>query len=286
VAVVIRKPATLPWLPGGHFEAPIYAAYGVRLRGIAKKFLPALFKQGMLVQTWDKTRRIGNHPRVFVAKGYHNNYHEPGDHAPAASNLLTIPIGEISCEVTEELDEAVNDIEEFLEDVGEVAKDVSITIGKILAGAAAGVGLLGFAGAAWGAAAGAVAGIIEAVSSSNTENVPSEDVREELEKETGPVDRRYGLVLTPAGVNPLLPDPKNPENDETAVDVRTWNGTDFDRLVDRDRQIWWPDDLGFNGRWGVRVEDDPNDRRSGIKFPDFKRTLLNDLALHIAETES
>jgi hypothetical protein len=286
VAVVVKKPAVLPWLPGGQFEAPIYSAYGVRLRGLGEQFLPTLFKQGMLVKPWAQTSRIGNHPRVFVAKGYHNNYHEAGDHAPAEPRLLSIPLAEIACEVTEEVDEAVNDVEEFLEDVGEVAKDVTITVAKIAAGAAAGVGLLGFAGAALGAAAGAIAGIIEAVSSSNEENVPSEEVRKELEKETGPVDKRYGLVLTPSGIDPLLQDPQHPENNESATDVRTWNGTDFERLVDRDRQIWWPDEFGFNGRWGVRVEDDPNDRRSGITFPDFKRVLLNDIALHIAETDS
>jgi hypothetical protein len=283
VAVVIKKPAVLPWDHGGSFESPLYVGYGVRLRGLGKDFAPSLFKQGMLIRPWSQTPRIGDHPRVFVARGYHNNYSEAGDHDPADSSLLGIPLPQIVCDLTEEVDEAANSVQETLDDIGETIKDIMITEAKIVAGAAGGFGLGGFVGSALGAMAGAALGIFEALSSSNTDDVPGEEVRKELEREPGPPDKRYGLVLTPDGVDPLFHDP-DPAKNETATAVRTWNGTDSQRLVDRDRQIWWPRERGYKGKWGVRVVNDPNRRRSGIEFPDFQRALLNDLGLHLAKT--
>jgi hypothetical protein len=284
VAVVVRKPAVLPWDPGGSFEQPTHVGYGVRLRGLGKDFQPDLFKQGMIVRSWNQTPKMGNHARVYVAKGYHNNYSEPGDHDPAGAELLGIPLPQIVCELTEEVDEKVNDVKETLEDIGEVAKDVTITIAKVAAGGAIGGSLFGPLGAMAGAIGGAIAGVIEAVSSSNTDDVPSEEIRKELEREPGPPDKRYGLVLTPADVgDPLIHD-ADPAKNETAAAVRVWNGKPEERVIDRNTQIWWPGETGFNGRWGVRVENDPNNRRSGIQVPDFRRALLNDLGIHLAKT--
>jgi hypothetical protein len=285
VGVVVQRPAVLPWDPGGTLPQPIHVAYGVRLRGIAEDVMPSLFKQGMIVRDWPgETPHIPQttHPRVFVTKGYHNNYPAAGDHNPAEAELLVIPIGKLTCDVTEEIDEQVNDFKETLEDIGETAKDIGITIAKSLAGAAIGAGILGPVGAGIGALAGGVAGLIEGLATSNTDDLPSEEVREALEREPGPPPGRYGLVLSPDGVDPLLPAPPGqpPAAAETAVEVRNWLGSDADRLVDRSRQIWWQ----YEGRWGVRCQNDPNDRRSGMTFPDFKRVLLNDLAVHLAKT--
>jgi hypothetical protein len=291
VGVVIQQPATLPWDHGGAFPQPLYVGYGVRLRGLSKEVFPDLFKQGMIIRPWGDVQRIPGtfHPRVFVTKGYHNNYSLPGDKDPSEGELLSIPLEHLVCEITEEVDEVANDAKETLEDIEETFKDSVITIAKIVAGSAIGFGLGGGLGSALGAFAGAVAGVIEALSTSNTDDVPSEEIRQGLEREPGPPDRSYGLVLKPADVaNPLLPPapPAHPQA-ETAVAIRNWLGTDADRLVDRSSQIWWPSDSqrkGYDGRWGVRCENDPNNRRSGIKFPDFRRALLNDLAVHLAKT--
>jgi hypothetical protein len=256
----------------------------VRLRGLGQDFQPDLFKQGMIVRSWNQTPKIGNHARVYVAKGYHNNYSEPGDHDPAGAELLGIPLPQIVCELTEELDEQVNGVKETLDDIGETVKDVAITIAKVAAGAAVGGGLFGPLGAMAGALGGAIAGIVEAVSSSNTDDVPAEEIRKELEREPGPPDKRYGLVLKPEDVgDPLIHD-SDPAKNETAAAIRVWNGKPEERVIDRDTQTWWPGESGFNGRWGVRVENDPNNRRSGIPVPDFRRALLNDLGIHLAKT--
>jgi hypothetical protein len=285
VGVVVRQPAVLPWDPGGSFPQPTHVAYGVRLRGLAEDFMPSLFKQGMIVRDWpSETPHIPGttHPRVFVTKGYHNNYPAAGDHNPVEAELAVIPIGKLTCDVTEEFDEKVNEFKETLEDIGETAKDIAVTVAKVAAGSAIGAGIGGFIGAGIGALAGAVAGLVEALSTSNTDDVPSEEIREGMEREQGPPPGRYGLVLKPPGVNALLPAPPGqpPETAETATQVRDWLGSDQDRLVDRHRQIWWR----YEGRWGVRCQNDPNERRSGMAFPDFKRVLLNDLAVHLAKT--
>ena len=96
--------------------------------------------------------------------------------------------------------------------------------------------------------AGAIAGIAEALSTSNDEDVPAEDVRKGLEPEPGPPKGHYGLVLKPPGVDALLPpDAAHPEDNETAVTIRDWLGTDQEKLVDRPRQIWWPSDSSRRG---------------------------------------
>jgi hypothetical protein len=146
-------------------------------------------------------------------------------------------------------------------------------------------------GAGLGALAGIGAGIIEGLVTSNTDDIPSEEARKDLERETGPKPGQpYGLVLKPDDVaNPLLaPQPGRPELDQSAPVIRNWNGTNVDRMVIRSTQIWWPSDhqrRGFDGRWGVRCQDDPNTRRSGIQFPDFRAALLNDLARHLVSTD-
>jgi hypothetical protein len=46
------------------------------------------------------------------------------------------------------------------------------------------------------------------------------------------------------------------------------------------RQIWWPgvqDNVGYLGRWGPRVSQDPSARRAGMKFPDFAGMFLDAL---------
>jgi hypothetical protein len=51
-----------------------------------------------------------------------------------------------------------------------------------------------------------------------------------------------------------------PDQRKWAVDVFSEGGRDYDFMVDRDKQLWWPSysgETGFRGRWGPRVEKDP-----------------------------
>ena len=294
--VVVRQTATFPWEQQSAPPQPLYAAYGARLRGIAKDLLSGsdLFAQGMVVRPWDRVSCAPNstHPRVFVTKGYHNNYSTFGDKEPAQGVLIkAVPIDKLSCGVTEAIDEVANEIDESMQDVLETLKDAGVTLAKMVAGAGSGFGWGGPLGAGLGAIAGAAAGIFEGLATSNTDDIPSEDIRKDLEREIGPKPGTpYGLVLKPDDVsNPLLPpQPGHPELDESAAEIRNWNGTDAERLVVRSTQIWWPSDhmrRGYDGRWGVRCQDDPNNRRSGIAFPNFRAALLNDLAVHLVSTD-
>jgi hypothetical protein len=288
VAVVIQKPTVLPWDQSGSFPAPQFVGYGVRIRGLAKDVAPSLFKLGMIIQPWDTTSRIGLHPRIFVTQGYHNNNFVPGDRDPFEQEFLGTNLAELTCEATEAGDEFVRKLEGIARDIGHTVVDIAVTIAKVYAGASAGFGLLGPAGVVIGALAGAAAGIAEALSSSSTDDVPDKDTRQLLEREPGPpATGSYGRVIKPDDVaDPLTHEPTRPE---IASQTLVWAGSPAERLVDRANQIWWPGDSnrpGFDGRWGVRCENDPLDRRSGIPFPDFRRALLNDLALHLAATQA
>jgi hypothetical protein len=55
------------------------------------------------------------------------------------------------------------------------------------------------------------------------------------------------------------------------------NGRQYDHIVNRSAQRWWPSNdhtSGFRGRWGQRVERDWLPRRSGVRFPEFWRLFL------------
>lgn len=61
------------------------------------------------------------------------------------------------------------------------------------------------------------------------------------------------------------------------VDNRT-----YDFIVDRDKQVWWPNNSGeggFRGRWGPRVENDPLGRRAGMRVPKFWEMFFRALVI-------
>jgi hypothetical protein len=275
VGVVVKHPFKLPGEPADPpFPPPSRVGYGVRMRGLAKDVVSSdTFKQGMTIHKWTEVEKHGNHPRVYVTSGYHNNYATPGEQVARDITLLNLEIGKIACGLGEGLSAITDEIKDTVSDAGETVKDVAVTLLKILAGAAL------FSNPIVGAIVGLAAGVAEA-SASSADHQPSADDWREREKEPGPVRGKYGLVLTPLGVpNPLVAHP-DPAQNETATQVQTWRGADPDRLVDRIGQLWWPatgDDPGYNGRWGVRVQKDPMLRRSGIPFPDFRRSLMREL---------
>jgi hypothetical protein len=280
VGVLVQRPATLPWeMPQPVFPTPSRLGYGVRLRGLAKDIVTAdSFKQGMTVHRWDELEKNGLHARVYVARGYHNNYATPGTQVPRDPSILGIEVGKLACGVGEGASAISDTVKDTLADAGETVKDVLITLAKIVAGAAAGgpfgVPLLGAIG-------GLIAGIVEA-NASSAPHQPSADDWRVREQEHPPDDNNYGLVLTPPEVSDPLdranPDPAKRENAKSIVQ---WAGTPSDKLVDRTTQLWWPNTgsrpPGYSGRWGVRVQQDPNLRRSGIPFPDFRRAFLREL---------
>ena len=83
-----------------------------------------------------------------------------------------------------------------------------------------------------------------------------------------------GVTVHPAGMVPR----------EEWTRPQTWrsahtaaNGRQYDYIVNRSAQPWWPSHdhtSGFRGRWGQRVERDRLPRRAGVRFPEFWRLFL------------
>lgn len=67
----------------------------------------------------------------------------------------------------------------------------------------------------------------------------------------------------------------------------TLNGREYDCVVNRFKQSWWPhpDGLhGFHGRWGQHVTSDPLARRAGPRFPNYPLMFLQALADGVSRT--
>jgi hypothetical protein len=281
IGLVIPKPLTLPWeTPNPTFPDPARVAYGVRLRGLAKDVADSEhLKQGMTMKAWKDVEHTGHHPRIYVARGYHNNYVAPGEHIPRDPTELSVELGKLACGVGEGASQLLADVKDTVKDAGETLKDVALTLVKIFAGAALGAS---FGNPLAGALSGLAAGLAEA-NASSADHAPSADDWRKREIEHCPKRGQYGLVITPEDVpEPLISDP-DPLKNETAMQIVQWVGDDATRLVDRNTQLWWfPNYEGF---WGVQVQKDPMLRRSGIRLPDFQRSLLRELVESIAKGE-
>ena len=213
----MKRPATLPWeMPQPAFPTPSMIGYGVRLRGLAKDVVTEdSFRQGMTIRKWVDVEKRNLHPRVYVARGYHNNYVTPGTQVPRDPSLLGIEIGKLACGVGEGASQVLDDVKDAVSDIGETVKDVAVTLGKILGGAVAGFSRFGNPLA--GAIGGLIAGIAEA-NASDAEHEPSADDWRKREEEHAPERGKYGKVLTPPEEpNPLVTNDPDPAKNETAA---------------------------------------------------------------------
>ncbi len=286
VGVVVTRPAAFPLTPAA-FPEPKYIGYSVRTRGVLEnvRVLRPLLRQGMQVYSWEagEVGRVGRHPKVFVAKDSHNNYVDPGPKDPPS-----ITLGNNFCEVTDRALEAIRGLESTVRTTATVTAFVTKLGAGCGIGAAIGApfgGVGGAIGCGIGALVGLIAAIVEAVViNSGGSSAPVRDAaREQAERDQAPEEGRFGLVLAPETVIGT-PDVGG------AAEVRRWaapvTGAEDGHLVDRQFQIWWPGgdgDEGYNGRWGTVVQEDTNDRRSGIPFPDFRRAFLLELFLDLSE---
>jgi tetrahydromethanopterin S-methyltransferase subunit G len=194
-----------------------------------------------------EVRRVGTHPKVFVARVTHNNYPVPRVHEP-----LAIPISDELCGVTEDVDEEVRERLDDLEESVDTVKSVVVTVAKVAAGLCVGA-IFGPLGCTIGAAVGGIAAAIEAAAaSSDDESDPVDDaVAEEMEQDHPPDEGAYGLVLTPSFLETTLPDAGD------AVAERAFAETPEAHIVDGEIGVWWPGggrDPGYDGRWGVMYQ--------------------------------
>lgn len=267
------------------YPDPLYVTYGRRARGLVENFIPFL-RQYMDLRQWSvgeagtpgEVRRIGRHPKVFVAKGSHNLYPLTGPHdAPQLS------ISAQACGITEAVDETINDTQQDIDD----GIATLVTIAKLAAGCGIGAVAL-FPVAPLGCVAGAVVGGVAAFMESDAfgggngdaDDSPSPEDIAEANTDFPPDENNYGLVIVPDEIG------ANFEDADAAASVETWSDTIDERLVDRETQPWWrPKEgfVGYQGRWGAMMQNDPYDRRSGMEFPNFKTALLLELMINLSE---
>ena len=209
---------------------------------------------------------VGQSPQLFVAKGTHSLYLQPGPVAvdfPDDSRPFLCATGEGT-----PVDQPDNSTNPFA------------PLGILLAKMMAGNGLLG----PIGALAGLVAGIVEWTEGNFGLGVTGE---------RGPVpndvtaDVSTGLIIRSPGLNVPGAGPDQQQDWLAAQGVMQF-GRRYDFVVDRASQRWWPGQFGqggYTGHWGPRVTIDPFGRRAGMKFPAFWHmfflAVANGKTLHV-----
>jgi hypothetical protein len=265
VAVLLDSPS-----PGAD-RAPKWIGLSNRNIGVIK-FGGKEVRTGLRVLPWSAVEIFQTtHPRLAVARGSHALYlttEQPSVVGPLTSpdpssgscGLVEAPAGEIppSPEGDGPLDVILGGV-----------KDVFIIVAKMTAGAAAG-SIFGPAAMLAGGIAGLIAGGIEASSGIDVVGVaPEGPARPTVDA----VTTTSGKVVHPKGMRP--PDVDASRAQEWQVQdnfVNPTNGRRYDSTVDREAQILWPGDpmyKGYTGRWGPRMQSDPQTRRAGMRFPNF-----------------
>jgi hypothetical protein len=232
------------------------------------KFNGREVRTGMRVMPWSAAEVFEKtHPRLAVARGSHALYvttEQPSVVGPLTSEDPGIQ----SCGQAEAPAGEVPPLPEedtVIDDIFGVVKGIFIMVAKIAAGAVAG-GVLGPLGAVVGGAAGLVAGALE-----NASGLDVVGTLPAVGPTTDTVNTTTGKVVHPQGLRPPDVDASRAvewqREDDLVVD-----GRHYSTIVDRETQILWPGDpefKGYTGRWGPRMESDPQTRRAGMRFPNF-----------------
>jgi hypothetical protein len=253
---------------------------------------------GMQVVNWNlvttvvrprPTAAVGEHPRIFVARGTHGLY--GGQVAQPLPAFSPVDYSNQSCGEYETVAGAAAAAAAAQADRDE---DERIILAKILgtaAAAAQGNVFLGPGGVVAGAVGGAVAGFYAALAEYGMAGL--QNVQEPHLYPPPPLDRppgpgEIGTVIHPRGVDPpdAPPDLRrewprlNPQNldEEKPLDTTDAAGRATSLWVASaaapdSRPVWLPSDNpatpSFRGRWGNRVVNDPFNRRVGMRFPEF-----------------
>lgn len=208
--------------------------------------------------TADQPEVVGEHPRLYVARGSHSLYMTPGSHPTDPFKEGERPT---HCGLYDTASVTPDADSDFAEDAGAF-------IAKIVAGWSLGP---------WGLIAGVVSAAVEGVlpTPKGFDGVATGDGADPDEAPAA----GDGKTVRPAGL--AIPDGGTDVQDWTAQQGLTSNGRRYDFIVDRATQVWWPSDggeKGFRGRWGQQVTSDFLPRRSGPRFPDYVSMFLKALA--------
>ena len=226
---------------------------------------------GMQVFKWTDARILGTgveaHPLLFVSLGTHGLYLSPGPHT-VQPFTAGISAGGGSCGAVEKLDDVISG-ELVLSPATPpgtdppptnvvVAKLLGLLIGWIALGIELATGYPTFGGAEVDA----------------TPHPVSTDL-------TG--STTFGTILAPPAIT--VPGVTATRQVEWQVNPFTAPAPDnrkYDFVIDRSTQVWWvprTESAGWDGRWGPRVTNDPNNRRAGMRCPDFMGMFLEAIAV-------
>ncbi|HEX6708740.1 MAG TPA: hypothetical protein VF068_00285 [Rubrobacter sp.] len=227
---------------------------------------------GMTVERWQvKTdvhqtilpETVDDHPKLFVSRGTHSLYLQPG--------TLTIkPYPPESYPQLCGYFDTPHALEQYDKSRPHQTQDKSAAVAKIL-------GSLVFGGPL----AGVLAATVEGNFPWGIEGAGErDDTRPEPDVTAMP--GALGKVVHPAGLTLSPLDFPGAEFVKWAADENVEiAGRHYNFVVDRRAQVWWPSDdgkSGYRGRWGPRVANDPVDRRDGMRVPEFWKMFFVALA--------
>jgi hypothetical protein len=238
----------------------------------------------------------GEHPRIFVARGTHGLYLDQNTRPlPSFSpaDFSSASCGEFETVAAANAASAAKRAER--------EEDERIILGKYITAAVAGAvsgSFLGPIGAVGGAIAGGVtngtwANLIEGTSVAEIANLQPPDPLPSAQVDHPPGPGEIGTVIHPRGaVPPDAPTSGRQEwprlnlqnlDDETKLDTvidgRASSLWVANATAPDSRPVWLPSEdpnaPSFRGRWGNRVENDPFNRRAGMRFPEFWSMFIN-----------
>jgi hypothetical protein len=214
---------------------------------------------GMIVGPWSSVNPVTDNPRLFVARGTHGLYLQPGQQELSAFTPGDVDPSRGSCGEVEDLDDVTYPPPEE-----STSPSTLVAIGKGIV-----VALTLGAATPW------LTGEYKFGSDSPPPTQPQHDFP--------PDSGQFGTIVLPQALKPTdLPEAAQAQSvinwaaTETPIQGRAYNF-----LVDRAHQIWWPgtgNNPGYAGRWGPRVDHDPHGRRAGMRFPEFSEMFLVALA--------
>ncbi len=228
-------------------------------RGQASDSDDMALRSDMIVLPYSTPEKISEHPKVFVANGTHSLYPMAGtfvvDYKRGAPG---------QCGLVEGNDYDPNADDSSVDPAGIFGLKLLATgmLGSVLGPVLSPVAL----------AVGALAAELEGVWPPHGVRVLN-TIRPAPDDVTGPPGS--GKVVRPE--NLAVPDGGSDLQNWLSKPGATIGGKPYEFLVDRDKQPWWPSDLGvsgYQGLWGPRVENDPFARRAGMRFPTFWRTFF------------
>jgi hypothetical protein len=196
---------------------------------------------------------------LFASKGTHSLYLREG---PVQTTYLPDE-GPLNCGLSEGPLPPVAPHDDYTP-----PPSIEVIMAKILGGA-------GVAGPG-GALVGLVAGLIELAEADGFGVTGAPDVFDPPPPDSTAM-RMNAVIIRPD----LTLFDFGPDQRKWAVDAFGVGGRDYDFMVDRDKQLWWPSysgETGFRGHWGPRVEKDPFHRRVGMRFPAFWAMFFRALA--------